>query len=208
MLNTRTTKGLLFLKFSLLKHFSSTGSNTIMLWGWRTSMKAGLITTLSWSCKCSHSTCLFGIIHKYRSNGCAVCRVSGGELFDRILDRGVYSEKDASKVIQQVLQAVSFLHQNGVVHRDLKVWQKEHYFSITQDIVKRVKRVRWGHQSVNSAVFVLCSQRTFCTTARTRTPRSWSAILASPKWLITTLCPRPVALQAMLVSLQLIYEWC
>ncbi|XP_072304967.1 calcium/calmodulin-dependent protein kinase IGb [Eucyclogobius newberryi] len=46
--------------------------------------------------------------------------VSGGELFDRILDRGVYSELDASKVIQQVLQAVSFLHQNGVVHRDLK----------------------------------------------------------------------------------------
>uniref|UniRef100_A0A8C6PVS1 Calcium/calmodulin-dependent protein kinase IGb n=1 Tax=Nothobranchius furzeri TaxID=105023 RepID=A0A8C6PVS1_NOTFU len=46
--------------------------------------------------------------------------VSGGELFDRILDRGVYSEKDASKVIQQILQAVSYLHQSGVVHRDLK----------------------------------------------------------------------------------------
>ncbi|XP_020773621.1 calcium/calmodulin-dependent protein kinase IGb [Boleophthalmus pectinirostris] len=46
--------------------------------------------------------------------------VSGGELFDRILDRGVYSEQDASKVIQQVLQAVGYLHQNGVVHRDLK----------------------------------------------------------------------------------------
>lgn len=33
----------------------------------------------------------------------------------------MYSEKDASCVIQQVLEAVSYLHQNGIVHRDLKV---------------------------------------------------------------------------------------
>ncbi|KAJ8016962.1 hypothetical protein DPEC_G00012840 [Dallia pectoralis] len=46
--------------------------------------------------------------------------VSGGELFHRILDRGMYSEKDASRVIQQVLLAVQYLHQNGIVHRDLK----------------------------------------------------------------------------------------
>lgn len=32
----------------------------------------------------------------------------------------MYSEKDASRVIQQVLQAVQYLHQNGIVHRDLK----------------------------------------------------------------------------------------
>ncbi|NWU97040.1 KCC1G kinase, partial [Upupa epops] len=46
--------------------------------------------------------------------------VSGGELFDRILERGVYTEKDASGVIHQVLTAVKYLHENGIVHRDLK----------------------------------------------------------------------------------------
>ncbi|NWT71028.1 KCC1G kinase, partial [Prunella himalayana] len=46
--------------------------------------------------------------------------VSGGELFDRILERGVYTEKDASLVIHQVLTAVKYLHENGIVHRDLK----------------------------------------------------------------------------------------
>ncbi|KAK9954603.1 hypothetical protein ABG768_016655 [Culter alburnus] len=46
--------------------------------------------------------------------------VSGGELFDRILDRGMFSELDASQVIKQVLEAVGYLHKNGIVHRDLK----------------------------------------------------------------------------------------
>ncbi|XP_072512618.1 calcium/calmodulin-dependent protein kinase type 1G-like [Salminus brasiliensis] len=46
--------------------------------------------------------------------------VSGGELFDRLLDRGMFSEKDASLVIRQVLEGVNYLHQNGIVHRDLK----------------------------------------------------------------------------------------
>ncbi|XP_061114528.1 calcium/calmodulin-dependent protein kinase type 1B isoform X1 [Conger conger] len=46
--------------------------------------------------------------------------LTGGELLERILERGNYTEKDASRVIQQVLEAVRYLHQLGVVHRDLK----------------------------------------------------------------------------------------
>ncbi|MEQ2251988.1 hypothetical protein ILYODFUR_016891 [Ilyodon furcidens] len=46
--------------------------------------------------------------------------VTGGELFDRIVERGYYSERDAAHVIKQILEAVAYLHGNGVVHRDLK----------------------------------------------------------------------------------------
>ena len=50
-------------------------------------------------------------------------RVTGGELFDRIVQKGSYTEKDASHLIKQVLGAVDFMHDQGVVHRDLKVTQ-------------------------------------------------------------------------------------
>ena len=45
---------------------------------------------------------------------------TGGELFDRICDKGKFTEKDASQTIKQVLEAVDYLHSKDVVHRDLK----------------------------------------------------------------------------------------
>ncbi|XP_016345985.1 calcium/calmodulin-dependent protein kinase type IV-like [Sinocyclocheilus anshuiensis] len=46
--------------------------------------------------------------------------VTGGELFDRVVEKGYYSERDAADAVKQVLEAVAYLHENGVVHRDLK----------------------------------------------------------------------------------------
>ncbi|CAI5467623.1 unnamed protein product [Closterium sp. Yama58-4] len=44
----------------------------------------------------------------------------GGELFDRILERKYYGERQAAKVIRSVVEVLDFCHQRGIVHRDLK----------------------------------------------------------------------------------------
>jgi serine/threonine protein kinase len=47
--------------------------------------------------------------------------VSGGELFDKIVELGAYSEGDAANIVKQVVEGVKYLHDMGVAHRDLKV---------------------------------------------------------------------------------------
>ncbi|KAK9835373.1 hypothetical protein WJX81_005486 [Elliptochloris bilobata] len=45
---------------------------------------------------------------------------SGGELFDRIVARGHYTEKDAAQLIRTIVSVVAHCHHLGVIHRDLK----------------------------------------------------------------------------------------
>ncbi|KAL3860614.1 hypothetical protein ACJMK2_010712 [Sinanodonta woodiana] len=45
---------------------------------------------------------------------------TGGELFDRIIAKGNFTERDATRVLQMVLEGVKYLHGLGITHRDLK----------------------------------------------------------------------------------------
>jgi calcium-dependent protein kinase len=46
--------------------------------------------------------------------------LTGRILFDEILKRGSFSETDAASIMHQLLAAVNYIHENKIMHRDLK----------------------------------------------------------------------------------------
>lgn len=47
--------------------------------------------------------------------------MTGGELFDKIVEKGSYTEAEASQLVKKIVSAVDYLHGIDIVHRDLKV---------------------------------------------------------------------------------------
>ncbi|XP_074644782.1 serine/threonine-protein kinase H1 homolog [Tubulanus polymorphus] len=45
---------------------------------------------------------------------------TGGELFDRVIAKGSFTERDATRVLHMVLEGIRYLHSLGITHRDLK----------------------------------------------------------------------------------------
>ncbi|EEB11409.1 cAMP-dependent protein kinase catalytic subunit, putative [Pediculus humanus corporis] len=46
--------------------------------------------------------------------------VHGEELFEKIVGKGFYSEKDAAQCVGDILKALQYLHGHGIIHKDLK----------------------------------------------------------------------------------------
>jgi calcium-dependent protein kinase len=64
----------------------------------------------------------------------------GGELFDKVVEKGSFTEAEAGWVMKQLISAVNYIHSNNIVHRDLKPE------NILLDLKKSniVKIIDWG----------------------------------------------------------------
>merc|ERR1719238_1420269 len=59
---------------------------------------------------------------------------TGGELFDRIIDSGHFTEVQAAIVMQHMFRAIFYMHENHIVHRDLK---PENFLFTTKEPIEK-----------------------------------------------------------------------
>lgn len=77
----------------------------------------------------------------------------GGELFDRIVEKGHYSEKEAAKLMKTVVEVVEACHSLGVMHRDLK---PENFLFHNRDEDAQLKAIDFGLSVFYKPGLVLC----------------------------------------------------
>uniref|UniRef100_A0A1D1YA88 non-specific serine/threonine protein kinase n=1 Tax=Anthurium amnicola TaxID=1678845 RepID=A0A1D1YA88_9ARAE len=66
---------------------------------------------------------------------------AGGELFDRIVQKGHYSERKAAQLIKTIVGVVEACHSLGVMHRDLK---PENFLFVNEDEDAALKATDFG----------------------------------------------------------------
>jgi serine/threonine protein kinase len=99
---------------------------------------------------------------------------TGGELFDRIVERESYSEADAKEVMFQLLSAIEYIHSRDIVHRDLK---PENLLLETEDTDTKIKLTDFGLSKIYDNEFMLV---TACGTPGYVAPEILSATLYGP----------------------------
>ena len=68
-----------------------------------------------------HVTKLYEVIATESSIWLVTELCSGGELFDYLAEKGRLTEEEARTIFGQLCLAVGYIHEKGVVHRDLKL---------------------------------------------------------------------------------------
>ena len=67
---------------------------------------------------------LYGIYETVRSIYLITEECKGGKIHDKIIEKiennGSYTEKDACEIFSQIISGLSYLHNNGIIHRNLK----------------------------------------------------------------------------------------
>ncbi|XP_022753582.1 calcium-dependent protein kinase 29-like [Durio zibethinus] len=66
---------------------------------------------------------------------------SGGDLLDRIIAKGRYSEPQAASICRQIVNVVHICHFMGVMHRDLK---PENFLMVSKDLNSPIKATGFG----------------------------------------------------------------
>jgi calcium-dependent protein kinase len=66
---------------------------------------------------------------------------SGGELFDRIINEGHFSEVAAKNLFSQITKSLLYCHKHGICHRDLK---PENFLFATTEADSPLKVIDFG----------------------------------------------------------------
>ena len=75
----------------------------------------------------------------------------GGELFDRIVSKSYYNEKEARDVCLILFDAMKYCHDRNVAHRDLK---PENLLLTVRKILAHEKRFVYSHKTHDLTVFL------------------------------------------------------
>ena len=63
---------------------------------------------------------LFEVLQDSDSYSLVMELMTGGELFDTILEKEQYTEKEAADTIRPIIDAINYCHSLNIIHRDIK----------------------------------------------------------------------------------------
>ena len=79
---------------------------------------------------------------------------AGGELYDRIISIGFFTEYDASVLFKQMMRAVLYCNTNSICHRDLK---PENFLFVTKEHNSSLKLIDFGLSQIFANPGILSS---------------------------------------------------